>query len=426
MDQAIQRVTVGRHRGAKSTALSAYRDAAPELLDELHDLARKLDGVRICHINSSASGGGVAEMLAREVPLLQALGLRADWQVIRADDGFFAVTKSFHNAVQGGPFELTDDMARIYLDSCHASADALAGDYDVYMVHDPQPAAICRTRRRGEEKWLWRCHIDSSTPNPEAWRFLRPLVEEHDVAIFTMRDFVPRDLSIAHVEIIPPAIDPLSSRNMDIPADVCRRAVADLGVDLDRPTVLQVSRFDPWKDPIGVIRAYRLARRDVPGLQLLLVGMLAEDDPEGRAILSAVEDEAGGDADIFILKNLGDMEVNVVQRSVDVVVQKSLKEGFGLVVSEALWKSKPVVAGAVGGIPMQIPPEYARFLTDSVEDCAQKIVVLLREPETRRAFGKAGQERVRQQFLLLRLVRDDLRAMHRAITGTDGVTRPAA
>ena len=284
------------------------------------------------------------------------------------------------------------------------------------MVHDPQPAALCRTRRRHGEQWVWRCHVDSSTPDPEAWRFLRPLIEEHDVAVFTMKEFVPPDLSIGRLEIVPPAIDPLSSRNMDIPLDVCRRAVSDLGVDLDRPTVLQVSRFDPWKDPLGVIKAYRRARRDVPGLQLLLVGMLAEDDPEGRTMLEAVEDEAGGDPDIFILKNLGDMEVNVVQRCVDVVVQKSIKEGFGLVVAEALWKSKPVVGGRVGGIPMQIPDGYERFLTDSVEDCAEKLVALLRDAEARRQFGEAGHAWVRQRFLLPRLVRDDLRLISQTLS----------
>ena len=204
-----------------------------------------------------------------------------------------------------------------------------------------------------------------------------------------MKEFVPADLTIGRLEIIAPAIDPLSSRNMDVPADVCRRVVADVGIDLDRPVVLQVSRFDPWKDPLGVIQAYRLARRQVPGLQLVLAGMLAEDDPEGRAILQTVEGEAGGDPDIFIFTNLGSLEVNVFQRSADVVVQKSVKEGFGLVVSEALWKAKPVVAGKVGGIPMQIPAAYKPFLTDSIEDCAAKIGALLEDSETREAFGEA-------------------------------------
>jgi trehalose synthase len=418
VDQAIQRVTVGRHRGAKSTALAAYRETADGLLDELQRMAASLRGVRICHINSSASGGGVAEILAREVPLLQALGLHVDWQVIRADQEFFTITKSFHNALHGGRFHLTDEMATIYLDHCRASAEELVGEYDVFVVHDPQPAALCRSRRRRGEHWVWRCHVDSSAPDPEAWRFLRPLVEDYDAAVFTMKQFVPGDLSIGQVEIVPPAIDPLSSRNMEIPVDVCRRAVADLGIDLERPTVLQVSRFDPWKDPLGVIRAYRLARREAPGLQLVLAGMLAEDDPEGRAMLNAVEEEAGGDPDIFVITNLGNMEVNAVQRFADVVVQKSIKEGFGLVVSEALWKAKPVIAGRVGGIPMQIPPEYDRYLVDSVEECAEKIVALIGDGEERKAFGKAGQQRVREHFLLPRLVRDDLRVVGNILNGT--------
>jgi len=413
----MQLVSVGRHRGARSTTLAEYRHTADGLLDELQRLAASLRDVRICHINSSASGGGVAELLAREVPLLQALNLHVDWQVLRANEEFFKVTKSFHNALHGGPFHLTDEMATVYLDHNQASAKALAGEYDVYVVHDPQPAALCRSRRRHAERWVWRYHIDSSTPNPEAWQFLRPLVEEYDAAVFTMKQFVPGDLSIGRVEIVPPAIDPLSSRNMEIPIDVCRRAVADLGIDLDRPTVLQVSRFDPWKDPLGVIEAYRIARREAPGLQLILAGMLAEDDPEGRAMLKAVEKEAGGDPDIFVLTNLVNMEVNVIQRSADVVVQKSIKEGFGLVVSEALWKAKPVIGGRVGGIPMQIPPDYDRFLVDSVEDCAETIKALIGDRATREAFGKAGQQRVRDHFLLPRLVRDDLRLVCDILSG---------
>jgi trehalose synthase len=417
-EATLKRVSIGRHYGAQSTTLEAYKTLVGEaLLDELQTLARGLNGVRICHVNSSAAGGGVAEILAREIPLLRSLGITADWQVIRADEEFFTVTKALHNAMHGGRFRLGPEWKTVYLEQTRASAEALPGEYDVYVVHDPQPAPLCQFRRRQGERWIWRSHIDSSTPDPEVWAFLKPLVEEYDGAVFTLKDFVPDDLTIRHIDFVPPAIDPLSSRNMDVPMDLCRRAVADLGVDLTRPILLQVSRFDPWKDPLGVIEAYRRARREVPGIQLVLAGMLAPDDPEGQRILDRVEDEAGNDPDIFVLTNLGNMEVNVFQRSADVVIQKSLKEGFGLVVTEALWKAKPVVAGGVGGIPMQVPTEYQEFLVDSIEDCATKVVTLLRDPDRRAAFGDAGRRHVREHFLLPRLARDDLRVVRAVLDG---------
>jgi trehalose synthase len=418
MSQPTKRVAIGRRRlGANSATLQAYRGlVADEIVDELQELGAALRGIRICHVNSSAGSGGVAELLAREIPLLRALGIHADWHVLRADEAFFTVTKALHNALQGARLHLTDEMAAVYREHMKASADALTGEYDVYVVHDPQPAGICEIRRREGERWIWRCHVDSSTPDPEAWQFLRPLLEAYDGAVFTMKAFVPADLTVGVHEIIAPAIDALSSRNMELPLDICRRAVADFGVDLARPVILQVSRFDPWKDPLGVLQAYRLARRDIPGLQLVLAGILAEDDPEGRRIVEQVENEAGGDPDVFVLTSLGNMEVNVFQRSADVVVQKSLKEGFGLVVSEALWKQKPVVGGRAGGIPMQLPAEYQSFLTDSVEDCAQKVVTLLHDAELRRAFGAAGRQNVREHFLLPRLALDDARLIRR-LTG---------
>ena len=414
---ALKQVTGGRRYGVPATPLAAYRAlAGEEMITELQELAHELQDVRICHINSSAAGGGVAEILSREVPLLKALGLTVDWQVIRADDKFFTVTKALHNALQGARFRLKPDWAAGYFEHTRASADALTGEYDVYFVHDPQPAPMCRFRRRQHERWMWRCHIDSSTPDPEVWAFLKPLVEEYDGAIFTMKQFVPRDLAIRLLELIAPAIDPLSTRNMEIPLEICRSVVEDFGVDRRRPVILQVSRFDRWKDPLGVIDAYRLARRHVPGLQLVLAGMLAEDDPEGHRILEQVHDDAGDDPDIFVLTNVGNMEVNALQRSADVVLQKSLKEGFGLVVAEALWKAKPVVAGAVGGIPMQIPEAHQDFLTDSIDDCAAKVVRLLCDAGLRTQFGTAGRRHVGDHFLLPRLVRDDLRVVRSLIT----------
>lgn len=417
----MNRVAVGRHYGAQSTNLQAYRGLiGDEQLEEIWELAAALRRVRVCHINSTAAGGGVAELLAREVPLFEALGLTVHWWIIRGEEEFFTITKGFHNALQGSPFDLTPEIEDVYVRQNEASARIFADSYDLYIVHDPQPAALCRFRRRPGERWVWRSHIDTSTPNPSVWRFLRSFVQEYDAAVFTLKEFVPPDLGMSRVELIPPAIDPLSTKNMALSPELCRQALADLGVDLRRPVVLQVSRFDRWKDPLGLIQAYRLAHETVPDLQLVLVGALAADDPEGWSILEQVNHVAATDPNILVYTNMtgiGNMEVNVFQRGADLIVQKSLKEGFGLVVSEALWKGKAVVAGNTGGIPIQIPHPYHSYLVESLEDCARKIVDLLDNPELRQAFGEAGRRHVREHFLLPRLVRDDLRLIRSLTEG---------
>ncbi len=414
----LPKVAIGRHCCAQSTDIENYRPLVGDpLIDELKGLAAELSGIRLCHINSTAAGGGVAELLGREIPLLQALGLAADWRLIHGDPEFFQVTKGFHNALQGGVFPLTREAQETYLEHNRASAELLEGDYDVSIVHDPQPAALRHFARARKGVWIWRCHIDSSDPNPEVWAFLRPFIEEYDAVVFTLEAFRPLDLQVGRVAFIPPAIDPLSTKNMELPEEICRRALADSGLDLNRPILLQVSRFDPWKDPLGVIRVYRLVKEVRPKVQLALVGAMAGDDPEGWALLEAVNEEAARDEDLYVFTNLtgvGNMEVNAFQRGADLVIQKSLKEGFGLVVSEALWKGKAVVAGKAGGIPLQVPPEYRQYLVTSVEECAEKVLDLLDHPGIRAAFGRAGREWVREHFLLPRLVRDEL-ALIRAL-----------
>jgi trehalose synthase len=408
----MNRVAMGRHCCAQSTHLESFRGLmADEMLEEVRTLARDLRGVRICNINSTAAGGGVAELLNREIPLMRALGVEADWWIIRGEAQFFTVTKGFHNALQGGPYELTDEIRAIYEAQNQESARTFEERYDVYLVHDPQPAALARFYRRTGECWIWRCHIDSSTPNPAVWGFLRPFVLDYNAAVFTMREFVPSDLTMDRLALIPPAIDPLASKNMELPQNLARQIVADSGIDLRRPLLLQVSRFDPWKDPLGVIEAYRTVKWSVPEVQLALVGSLAGDDPEGWEILEQVNAASAADQDIYVFTNLtgvGNVEVNAFQHVADIIIQKSLKEGFGLVVSEALWKVRPLLAGRAGGIPMQIPAEYGSFLVEDVSECAARVQDLLANPQQREAYGQAGRERVRAQFLLPRLIRDNL------------------
>ena len=384
-----------------------------ELIDEVEALARDLKGLRLCHINSTPFGGGVAELLFSYIPMVRGLGIHADWQVIRGDRRFFTITKSLHNALQGAEYPLLEQQTqRTYLANNQRNARELDPNYDVFVINDPQPAALRHFCDGINAKWIWRCHIDSSEPDKETWQFLRPHIESHDAAIFTMEKFVPPDLRGPCIAIIPPAIDPLSTKNMPLPkAEVCRTMIDNLGLDRNRPLIIQVSRFDLWKDPFGVIEVYKRASKTVPGLQLALVGSLANDDPEGWELYAAIHQEADKYEDVHVFSNLngiGNMEVNAFQRASDVVIQKSIREGFGLVVSEALWKGTPVVAGNVGGIPLQMVGTLSNFLVDTVEECAEKVVYLLEHPEVAEELGKEGMAHIKNNFLMPRLIRDEL------------------
>lgn len=396
-------------------AVAAYRGVAPDtILDELERGAAGLRGARVLHVNATPYGGGVSELLRSAVPLLNDLGIATHWKIIRGDERFFQVTKKLHNGLQGAADELTATDRDTYLATSRLNARLLEEEYDFVFLHDPQPAAILSLRGRGGARWIWRCHIDTSTPNPATWSFLRPFLEPFDAAVFTMVQFVPADFPVARVEIVPPAIDPLSPKNMPLPAAMVRDVLGWIGVDVDRPLVTQVSRFDPWKDPIGVIEAYRLARREVPDLQLALVGSMALDDPQGWDIYHQVREAANSDPALHVFTNLtgvGNVEVNAFQRASAVTIQKSLREGFGLVVSESLWKGTPVVAGRAGGIPLQMADGAGGILVDTVEACAGAIVELLRDPDRAREAGRRGRERVRQQFLLPRLLLNELQLM---------------
>ncbi|KAF5990644.1 glycosyltransferase [Streptomyces sp. WAC00263] len=420
----LQTVDVGRR------SLDAYRTVTGDaVVDELRRLAAPLEGARVLHVNATGYGGGVAEILRSEVPLLRDLGVLADWKTITAEQGFFEVTKAVHNGLQGDARGVTDTQWQLYDTASAQIAAQLEESYDVVVVHDPQPLALPHLRGRGDAKWVWRCHIDSSQPNPQVWARLRPLLAAYDAAVFTLGAFVPPDVPLSRVEIIPPAIDPLSPKNMPI-TDAFATSVLDwIGVDTARPLLVQVSRFDPWKDPLGVIDAYRTVKKQVPGVQLALVGSMALDDPEGWRVYRQITAAAADDPDISLFTNLtgvGNIEVNAFQRRADVVIQKSLREGFGLVVSEATWKGTPVVAGRAGGIPLQLPDGVGGRLVDTPDQCAKAVLDLLAAPEAAHRLAAAGRELVRERFLLPRLIGDELRLLTSLLGHTPAAPRALA
>jgi trehalose synthase len=396
--------------------VSDYAETAgDEAVERLRGVAEPLRGLRVLHVSSTAFGGGVAELLHTQVPLMNDLGVETTWALMEGSDAFFVVTKAIHNALQGAETQLDDEMQATYLDRIRANALELPTGYDVVMIHDPQPAAILQEleeqdARRG--RWIWRCHIDLSAPYQPVWEFVEPVVNRYDAAIFTAEEYVQPGVTGPVRAFIPPSIDPLSPKNAPMSQGAWRAVIEPFGVDPDRPLVTQVSRFDPWKDPLGVIDAFRLVRKEVPQAQLVMAGSLAHDDPEGIRYLDLTNEHAAADPDIYLFTDLdgvGDTAVNAFQRASDVIVQKSLREGFGLVVAEGMWKGKPVVGGDVGGIRLQIEDGVTGYLVDGIVACADRVTELLLDPERRRAMGEAGRERARERFLALREVEDTFR-----------------
>jgi trehalose synthase len=378
---------------------------------ELTRLAAAVAGRSMLHINATAYGGGVAEILQNLVPLLRDAGVDAHWAVLDAPPEFFDITKKIHNALQGMTLDLSDSEKKLFLDVARENSADLR-QADVVLAHDPQAVALrhfaAEPKRAG---WAWRCHIDLTTAYQPVWSFIRPFVEEHDASIWTMPQFVRQDLQMSNVLVQAPTIDPLSRKNREMPASEAQDIVRRFHVDPARPILLQVSRFDPWKDPLGVIDAYRLVKKEVANVQLVMIGSLADDDPEGAEYLGRARRHAAGDPDVFLLTNLDgvkDDEVNAFQRASTVVIQKSLREGFGLIVAEALWKRVPVVGGKVGGIVLQIKDGVSGYLVTSVPEAAARCVELLRDPALRRRMAEAGREHVRQNFLITRDLRDQL------------------
>jgi trehalose synthase len=374
------------------------------VLDELHFLARVLKGKTLKMVNSTAVGGGVAEMLNRLVPLLGELEVTTRWDVITGGNDFFEVTKAFHNALQGAEYELTRHAQEIFLTYNEQNRQRMQFNEDVVVIHDPQPAALIRARQDGTARWIWRCHIDLSNPNPQVWGFLRPFIEQYDAAIVSSQSFA-RSLPIPQY-LFYPCIDPLSEKNKSLDETFVQKVCEEFGIDRSRPIVTQVSRFDRHKDPVGVVQAFKLARKYVD-CQLVLAGGGASDDPEGAVVLREVNEAAGNDPDIIILDlpPWCALEINALQQASTLVVQKSIKEGFGLTVTEALWKSKPTIAGAVGGIPNQVIDKLTGMLVHSVEGCAYQIRYLLTHPEFAAQLGRNGREHVKENFLMTTNVR---------------------
>jgi trehalose synthase len=382
------------------------------LVEEIRELAAPLEGKRILHVSATAFGGGVSEILYTLVPLMRDVGLDVHWRVILGREEFFNVTKLLHNSLQGDPQTITAQEWEVFEAYNAMNAQSLDDDWDVIIVHDPQPAALRASATNQARRWVWRCHIDLSTPNRETLERLMPLLREYDQTVYHMERYVP-DAMDGQVRIIPPAIDPLSPKNMALSPEDAAFVCEQFGIDTDRPLICQVSRFDPWKDPMGVIDAFRLVREEMPEVQLALVGSMATDDPEGWEFFQQTFSYADGDPDIKILNNLnnvGAIEVNAFQSQADVVIQKSLREGFGLTVTEALWKVRPVVAGNVGGIPLQVTDGQTGYLITSAQEAAERTLQILRDPGLAKQLGRAGKERARELFLTPRLLRDWLRA----------------
>jgi trehalose synthase len=412
----LQQVNVGNKALADYTTI-----ASRGLMEQIRALAEPLAGKRVLHLSATAFGGGVAEILYTLVPLMREAGLATEWRVIYGQDEFFDVTKAIHNALQGNPRSLTSEEQDVYQRYNRENAEALTDEFDFVIVHDAQPAAMIEHAKEAGRRWIWRCHIDLSTPNQDVLGFLAPWLGSYDATVYHRQAYVPAADGLPPAYIWPPAIDPLAPKNMALSPEDASYIVDQFGIDVDRPLVSQISRFDPWKDPVGVIEAWRLLRVDHPSVQLALVGSMAHDDPEGWDYYNQTVEAAQGDPDIFILSNLnnvGSVEVNAFQVHSAALIQKSIREGFGLTVTEGLWKGRPMVAGRAGGIVDQIQDGETGYLVDSVEECAQALKKVLEDPQQARAMALGGKEYVRRHFLSPRLLRDWL-ALFNRLTGND-------
>lgn len=395
-----------------SSMFDAYAEVAGEdVIDHLYQLAMPLKGMRVVHVNSTRVGGGVAEILNKLVPLMAELGLDASWEVITGGEEFYECTKSMHNGLQGAQIIIPDRLLENYEKTNAENAERLRDslrEADMVFIHDPQPAPLRKLIPDRKGKWIWRCHIDISRPYRPVWRYLRDFIAGYDASIFSLAAFAQ---ALPHPEyLIPPSIDPLSEKNIDLPEDETAAVHKRFGLDPERPIILQVSRYDRFKDPLGVIRAYRMAAKHIPSLQLVLAGGGATDDPEGEAVYQEALAAAEKDPDVHVLLLAPDEHrtINALQRAADIVLQKSTREGFGLTVTEAMWKGKPVIGGDTGGIRLQVINHHTGFLVNTPEGAAMRIRYLLRRRQTLKDIGAKAKNFVRENFLLTRHLREYL------------------
>jgi trehalose synthase len=397
-------------------SLEDYRDiVGDDVIAEIYRLARPLYGKKVLHINSTYYGGGVAEILYSLVPLLNFAGIDADWRTVRGTPEFFNITKKFHNAIQGEPIRMTDIKASLYIENNQDFASYCKIDADCVIIHDPQPLPLIRFYKK-RQHWIWRCHVDLSHPNEDLWNFLKGFILAYDGIVVSDEQYVRKELPIKYT-IIEPAIDPLSSKNKDIPEDLIERTLLKYGVPTDKPLITQISRFDKWKDPENVIEVFKLVRKECI-CRLVLCGNMASDDPEGWDIFERARNTAGpllDSKDIILLTVEDNILVNALQRKSSVILQKSIREGFGLTVTEALWKAKPVVASNVGGIPRQVIDNKTGFLVepDDIQECADIVSSILKHPKVGNYLGEQGKEHVRKNFLITRLIIDELKLLNR-------------
>ncbi len=403
--------------------LDAYAKVVGEdAISHLRQLASNLKGIKVVHVNSTRVGGGVAEILERLVPLQQELGFDAHWEVITGGPEFYECTKNFHNALQGNPVRIPEKLLKAYEDTNEKNAEEMAAslrDADIVWIHDPQPAPLIKRFPERKGRWVWRCHIDAGHPFRPVWNYLRKFVVRYDTSVFSLAEF---SQVLPHTQyIIPPSIDPLSEKNRELTPDEVNSVFGLFGVDAARPLITQISRFDRFKDPVGVIEAYRLAKDFIPSLQLVLAGGGATDDPEGEVVLNEVQAAAAGDPDVHVLLLPPDAHttVNALQRASDIIVQKSIREGFGLTVTEGLWKGKPVIGGDTGGIRLQVLNHNTGFLVSTPEGAAMRIRYLLKNRRLREDMGERAREFVRENFLLTRQLREHLTLMVGLAHGTE-------
>ncbi|NQV41783.1 MAG: glycosyltransferase [Candidatus Marinimicrobia bacterium] len=398
-----------------STLIDSYTSiTGPDVVEQLKQLAKPMQGMRVVHVNSTKEGGGVAEILHKMIPLMNDLGIETSWEVLEGNPEFYSCTKMMHNAIQGNQVPIPQMLLDAYEQTNFDNAERLRKkleEADVVFIHDPQPAAFLGHMENRKGKWIWRCHIDASTPYRPVWKYLRQHIRNYDASVFSLANFAQ---ALPHpIYLIPPSIDPLNDKNCELSDEEVNQVYSDFGIDPDRPLLVQVSRFDRFKDPIGVIEAFRKTKPFVPTLQLVLAGGGASDDPEGRAVLAEVQQAAQGESDIHILDLPGDAHrtINALQRAATIVVQKSLREGFGLTVTEGMWKQKPVIGGDTGGIRLQVVNHHTGFLVNSPEGAALRIRYLMRNQGKLLEMGLKAKAFVKENFLITRHLREYLTLM---------------